>query len=70
MHKNTVNWQPDELVDVGDDCQCGITTDDHCYVVMLPKDNGSWEPTPWIPKRIAERLGQLANHCIQVSTSQ
>lgn len=27
------SWHPQWLVDTGYDCQCGITIDDHCYVV-------------------------------------
>jgi hypothetical protein len=32
--EETSTWQPKELVDVGHGCQCGITTDDGCYVVL------------------------------------
>lgn len=28
------NWKPKWLVDIGHECQCGITIDDHCYVVL------------------------------------
>ena len=37
------NWQPDCLVDLGHGCQCGITTDDHCFVVLV--ESNGWTPT-------------------------
>jgi len=63
-----VMWQPKELVDVGHGCQCGITIDDGCYMVLIQNWDGLWKPTSWIPKEVAQRLGELASHCKQDST--
>lgn len=63
-------WQPQEIVDIGNGCQCGITTDDHCYIVLTKNIVGSWTPSRWIPPKVAKRLGELAaNHCMSMSAS-
>lgn len=55
------SWQPQWLVDIGQDCQCGIKIDDHCFVVLTQNYlSGSWAPTEWIPPQVAKRLGELA----------
>ena len=66
--ERTIAWQPKELVDVGSGCQCGITTDDGCYMVLIQSWNGLWKPTSWIPLQVAKRLGELANHYNKDST--
>lgn len=53
-------WQPKELVDVGNDCQCGITIDDGCFVVLGKNWQGSWRPITHFPSSVARRLGELA----------
>jgi len=58
-----VAWQPKELLDVGLGCQCGIITDDGCYMVLIHNWDGLCKPTSWIPMQVAKRLGELANHC-------
>lgn len=55
-----LNWQPQWLVDIGHGCQCGITIDDHCFVVLVQNCVGGWIPTEWIPPKVAYRLGELA----------
>ena len=62
-------WQPTEIIDLGDGCKIGITTQNGCYTVFLLDDNGSWEPTNWIPARAAKRLGELAAIQIAVGSS-
>ena len=49
-------WQPQETVDIGNGCQCGISTDDHCYVVLTRNIVGGWTPSEWIPPKVAKRL--------------
>lgn len=58
--QNKCLWQPDEIIDLGQDCKCGITTDDGCYMVLLPNQTGFWKPTNWIPLKAAIRIGELA----------
>jgi hypothetical protein len=66
LRETSVMWQPEEIVDIGQGCRVGITTDDGCYMVLLPNQNGFWKPTNWIPKEAARRLGELAiGHCME-----
>jgi len=58
--------QPKEIINLGDGCKIGITTNDGCYTVFLLDCNGSWEPTNWIPARAAKRLGELSS--LQIPT--
>ncbi|OGN93364.1 MAG: hypothetical protein A2Z75_08815 [Chloroflexi bacterium RBG_13_50_10] len=53
-------WQPKEIVDLGDGCKLGITSDDGYYLVLSPSYRGSWKPSNWIPAKVAKRLGELA----------
>lgn len=53
------NWQPEWLVNVGDSCKCGITIDDHCFVVLSPTETGQWQPVKHIPKQAARQIGKL-----------
>ena len=62
-------WQPKEIIDLGDGCKIGITSDDGYYVVLLPGYNGSWKPTNWIPARAAKRLGELASIQIAIASA-
>jgi len=55
------SWQPKELIDIGSGCQCGITTDDGCFVVLAKNWEGEWKPASWIPPQVAQRLGELAS---------
>ncbi len=55
------NWRPDWLVDIGHDCQCGITFDDHCYVALSQGWDDKWKPTKHIPPIVAKFLCELAN---------
>jgi len=55
-----VNWQPKEIVDLGDGSRMGITSDDGYYIVLSPGYEGSWKPSNWIPPMVAKRLGELA----------
>jgi hypothetical protein len=64
-----VTWQPKEIIDLGDGCKIGITTNDGYYTVLLPGYNGSWKPTNWIPARAAKRLGELATIQIAVGSA-
>lgn len=55
-------WEPQWLVDIGHDCQCGITIDDHCFVVLCQDWDGNWIPSKHIPNAVAKFLGELANN--------
>jgi hypothetical protein len=39
--------------------KCQIAIDDHCYVVLLQKDDGTYKPTPWIFREAFEVLKTL-----------
>ncbi len=67
--EHQVNWQPKEIIDLGDGCKIGITTHDGYYTILLPGYNGSWKPTNWIPARAAKRLGELATIQIAVGSA-
>jgi len=54
-------WQPKEVVDLGNGCRMGITSDDGYYLVLSPSYTGSWKPSNWIPPVVAKRLGELAS---------
>lgn len=51
--------QPDELINLGNDCWVGIVFDDRCLVALTPKIDPSepydpdrsnkWSPVSWIP---------------------
>jgi len=64
---SATDWQPKWEVDVGHNCKVGITTDDHCFVVLVPafemkggevEYTGEWKPTPWIPMAAARLIGE------------
>ena len=60
--------QPDELVNLGNDCWVGIVEDDGCFVALTPDvsepydpdTSCNWKPLPWIPPKVAVRIGYLA----------
>ena len=54
------NWQPEWLVEDKHGCQCGITVDDHCYVVLCQDWGGNWNPSNHIPPHVAVYLGRLS----------
>jgi hypothetical protein len=60
-------WQPKEIVDLGNGCRMGITSDDGYYMVLSASYTGSWKPSNWIPPVVAKRLGELA--AMQVAAS-
>ena len=53
-------WEPNWLVDVGDEIMAGITLDDGCYVVLTQTAAGSWRPMTHVPVEAAKMLGRLA----------
>lgn len=53
-------WHPQWVVDCGKGCEVGITTDDHCFVVLVKTWQGDWHPATHFPWQVAERLGQLS----------
>ena len=55
-----VNWQPKEIIDIGNGLRMGIASDDGYYIVLSPTPDGSWKPSSCIPPRVAKRLGELA----------
>ena len=56
------NWQPRWIVDIGHGCKKGITTDDGCFLVLVPNPNGNgqWYIGEWIPVAVAKQLGEFA----------
>jgi len=62
-------WQPKEIIDLGDGCKIGITSNDGYYLVLLPSYKGAWKPSNWIPAKVAKRLGELATIQISVGNS-
>ena len=52
----SVNWQPEWVVDVGHGCEVGLTTDDGCFLVLYPQPDGSWRSGTHIPRQAAERI--------------
>lgn len=62
-------WQPKEVVDIGNGCRMGITSDDGYYMVLSPSYTGSWKPSSWIPPVVAKRLGELAGMQIAIMNS-
>jgi hypothetical protein len=62
-----VVWQPKEVVDLGNGCRMGITSDDGYYMVLSASYTGSWKPSSWIPPVVARRLGELAAMQVAIS---
>jgi len=56
-----VVWQPKEVIDLGNGCRMGITSDDGYYMVLSTSCTGCWKPSSWIPPVVAKRLGELAS---------
>jgi hypothetical protein len=69
LFEGPVVFQPKEVVDIGDGCRMGITSDDGFYMVLSPSYSGSWKPASWIPPVVAKRLGELAAVEIAISNS-
>ena len=55
-----IQWQPKEIIDIGNGLRMGITSDDGYYIVLSPCREGYWKPANLIPPRVAKRLGELA----------
>ena len=55
-----IQWQPKEIIDIGNGLRMGITSDDGYYIVLSPGREGSWKPANCIHPRVAKRLGELA----------
>jgi hypothetical protein len=55
------NWQPKWVIATQVGSEMGVTIDDHCFVVLSPNGQGQWQSVKHIPKRVALRLGELAN---------
>jgi len=56
------NWQPKWFVKDEHDCHCGITLDDHCFVVLRQDWDGNWTPSNHITNAVVMFLGELANN--------
>jgi len=69
LFERPVVYQPKEVVDIGDGCRMGITSDDGFYMVLSPSYTGSWKPSSWIPPVVAKRLGELAAVEVAISNS-
>ena len=64
-----MKWQPKEIIDIGNGCKMGITSDDGYYIVLSPSHEGSWKPSNWIPPMVAKRLGELASFQIAIANA-
>ena len=64
-----INWQPKEIIDIGNGLRMGITSDDGYYIVLSPSREGSWKPSNCIPPRVAKRLGELASFQFAVANA-
>ena len=62
-----INWQPQEIIDIGNGLRMGIASDGGYYIVLSPTHNGTWKPSNCIPPRVAKRLGQLADFQIALA---
>lgn len=58
------NWQPRWLVD--GDGTLGITSDDHCLVVLVLNEVGQWRPTQHIPEDAIALIVDLANKGLDI----
>ena len=64
-----VNWQPKEIIDIGNGLRMGIASDDGYYIVLSPTPQGYWKPSSCIPPRVAKRLGELADFQIALANA-
>jgi hypothetical protein len=62
-----INWQPSEIIDIGNGLKMGIASDDGYYIVLSPSPDGTWKPSSCIPARVAKRLGELADFQIALA---
>ena len=53
-------WQPRWRVDVGHDCEVGVTVDDGCFVVLVQNESSEWHPTAHIPVAAARLIGTVS----------
>jgi hypothetical protein len=51
--------EPRWIIDVGDDCRVGITTDDRCFVVLYPQAGGGWKSGKHIPRKAVQKMSEL-----------
>jgi len=58
-HKD-IQWQPQEIIEIGDGLKMGIAIDGGYFVVLSMAPGGTWKPASCIPLRVAKRLGELA----------
>jgi hypothetical protein len=64
-----VEWQPSEIIDIGNGLRMGIASDDGHYIVLSPSPEGTWKPSSCIPPRVAKRLGELADFQIALANA-
>ena len=65
-HKD-IQWQPQEIIEIGDGLKMGIAIDGGYFVVLSMNGGGTWKPANCIPLRVAKRLGELATS--QIATA-
>ena len=53
-------WQPQWLVDVGQEIMVGVAVDDGCYVTLTQNVVGQWQPMTHVPVEAAQMIGRLA----------
>jgi hypothetical protein len=64
-----VEWQPSEIIDIGNGLRMGIASDDGHYIVLSPSPEGTWKPSSCIPPRVAKRRGELADFQIALANA-
>jgi len=52
-------WHPKWIVTAQAGYDLGLIVDDHCFVALVPDQNGQWRPAYHIPQLIAEEIGRL-----------
>ena len=52
-------WVPEWVLVDKHGCRVGLTVDDHCYVVLLPDEEGRRKLVSWIPPIAVEKIVEL-----------
>jgi hypothetical protein len=63
------NWQPSEIISIGNGLKMGIASEDGYYIVLSQGPEGTWKPASCIPARVAKRLGELAEFQIALANA-
>ena len=53
------NWKPSWIS--SHEPNVGLVIDDHCFLVLLEQEDGSWKPTTWIPRAGVELIRRYSS---------